>query len=131
MANPGRPVVAIVGDACFQMNGMELLTAVEYQVPVLWIVENNQMHGITWHGSQLLSGGRAMEAVKYKRPIEVAAIARAMGLRVWTVDKPGQMGAIVREALSSQEPGLIEVRVDGRIAPYLSDRAETIAGFKR
>ena len=110
---------------------MELLTAAEYRVPVLWIVENNQMHGITWHGSKLVSGGRGMTSIRYDKPIEVASIARAMGLRAWVVDQPGQITGLVREALEAREPALIEVRVDGRIPPYLGDRAKTIAGFKR
>ena len=66
MARPERPVIAIVGDACFTMNGMELLSAVEYGVNVVWIVEDNQRHGINWHGSKTVSGGRAMDSVVYK-----------------------------------------------------------------
>jgi len=42
LAQPGRPVCAIIGDACFAMNGMELLTAAEYGVPVIWIVETTR-----------------------------------------------------------------------------------------
>jgi acetolactate synthase-1/2/3 large subunit len=130
LAAPSRPVVAIVGDGCFTMNGMELLTAAEYGVPVVWIVENNQMHGITWHGSKLVSGGTPMEAIRYRRPLEIAAIARAMGLPAWVVDRPGQMQGVLREALRMGAPALVEVRVDGSISPPLGDRAKSVAGFK-
>ena len=130
LAAPDRPVVSIIGDGCFTMNGMELLTAAEYRVPVVWIVENNQMHGITWHGSKLVSGGKPMDAIRYKRPLEIAAIARAMGLPAWVVDRPGQMQEALREALRMGAPALIEVRVDGNIPPPLGDRAKTVAGFK-
>lgn len=130
LAAPTRPVVSIIGDGCFTMNGMELLTAAEYRVPVVWIVENNQMHGITWHGSKLVSGGKPMDAIRYKRPLEIAAIARAMGLPAWVVDRPDQMQDALREALRMGAPALIEVRVDGSISPPLGDRAKTVAGFK-
>jgi len=130
LAQPGRPVIAIIGDACFTMNGMELLTAAEYQVPVVWIVENNQMHGITWHGSKLVSKGRPMDAVRYKRPLEIASIARAMGLPAWVVDRPGQIQTALAQALRYAGPALIEVRVDGSISPPLGDRAKSVAGFK-
>ncbi len=130
LACPDRPVIAIVGDACFTMNGMELLTAVERDVPVLWIVENNQMHGITWHGSKLV-GGTPMESVRLKKHVEVAAISRAMGLATWIVDRPGEMATVVREAFGRRVPSLIEVRVDGTISPPLGDRAKSIAGFRR
>ncbi len=116
MALPDRPVFAIIGDACFTMNGMELIVASEYDIPVIWIVENNNMHGITWHGSKMV-GGRPMESVRYKQRIEVASIARAFGMPAWVVDGPGQMQAIVREALSKQTPAVIEVRVDPWISP--------------
>ncbi|MBW2736503.1 MAG: thiamine pyrophosphate-binding protein [Deltaproteobacteria bacterium] len=63
----GRPVIAIVGDACFTMNGMELITAAEYDVPVVWIVENNNMHGIIYHGAKLVGRRQPMEAIRYRR----------------------------------------------------------------
>ena len=130
LALPSRPVVAIVGDACFAMNGMELLTAAEYEIPVIWIVENNQMHGITWHGSQMVGQGRPMRSIVYQHAVEVASIARAMGVKSWVVDRPEQMKAVFFEALEVRGPALIEVRVDERVAPPLADRAKTIAGFK-
>jgi acetolactate synthase-1/2/3 large subunit len=129
LAEKGRPVFAIIGDACFTMNGMELVTAAEYGVRVVWIVENNNMHGITWHGSKLVGARVPLASVRYKRPLEVAAIARAMGLAAWVVDTPGQIQGVVKEALMHAGPSLIEVRVDGNIAPPLGDRAKSIAGF--
>ena len=124
-----RPVFAIIGDACFTMNGMELVTAAEYGIRVIWIVENNNMHGITWHGSKLVGARVPLDAVRNKRPLEVAAIARAMGLAAWVVDGPDQIQNVIKEALMHAGPSLIEVRVDGSIAPPLGDRAKSIAGF--
>jgi acetolactate synthase-1/2/3 large subunit len=129
MALPGQPVFALVGDGCFAMNGMELITAAEHDVPVVWIVENNNMHGITWHCSKLLSGDAPMQAAVYKRPIEVAALARAMGLHARVVDRPGQMQDAVRELLRIGGPGVIEVRVDPTCVPPLGERAKLLAGF--
>jgi acetolactate synthase-1/2/3 large subunit len=132
MAEPGRPVLAIVGDACFTMNGMELLTASEYGVPVLWIVENNNMHGITFHASSKVGKhGKPLTSICYERPIEVASIARSMGLRAWVVDAPGKLQRAFNEWLGSKAPGLIEVRVDGAISPPVGGRAASLAGFIR
>lgn len=129
LAAPERPVFAIVGDACFTMNGMELLTAAEYDVPVKWLVENNHMHGITWHGSAKL--GDPMQAIVYRRPLEVALIARAMGVPAWLVDRPGQLDNALRQALAEPGPAVIEIRTDPNVSPPLAGRAETIAGFKK
>jgi acetolactate synthase-1/2/3 large subunit len=129
LALPGTPVFALVGDGCFAMNGMELITAAEHKVPVIWIVESNNMHGITWHCSKLLSRGTPMRAAVYKRPLEIAALARAMGLHARVVDRPGQIQDAVRELLRMQAPGVIEVRVDPTVMPPLGERAKALAGF--
>jgi len=130
LAMPSRPVVAIIGDACFTMHGMEILTAREYDIPVVWIVENNQMHGITWHGSKTVANGKPMESVRYAKRIDVAAIARGMGVAVWVVDRPGQLEASLKQALELSGPSVIEILVDPNIAPPLGPRARAIAGFR-
>lgn len=129
IAQPDRPVIAIVGDACFAMNGMDLITAHEENLSnIVWIVENNNMHGITYYASRALSSG-TLSSVRYKHPLEVAAIARAMGLASFVVDKPGQLQSVFREAMKIPGPSLIEVRVDASIPPPLGDRVKSISGF--
>lgn len=128
LVEPSRPVVAIVGDACFTMNGMDLVTACEHQIPVVWIVENNFMHGITYHGSKLLTPDRPLECIRARRHIDIAGIARAMGLGVWVVERAGEMSEALLEALRSQGPALIDVRVDPEVPPPLRDRALSLAG---
>jgi acetolactate synthase-1/2/3 large subunit len=129
LAEPGRPVFALVGDGCFTMNGMDLITAAEHDIPVIWIVENNNMHGITWHCSKLLNKGRGMTTARARRPIEIAGLARAMGLHARIVDHPGQLQEAVREALRRGGPAVIEVRVDASIPPPMGERARALAGF--
>ncbi len=129
LANPQRPVFAIVGDGCFTMNGMELLTAAEHDVPVIWIVENNNMHGITWHCSKLLNNGRGLPTAKLRRKLDVAALARSMGVHAEVVDAPGQIQVAVQRALRFGGPALIEVRVDGNVPCPMGERAKSLAGF--
>lgn len=112
------------------MNGMAILTAREYDIPVVWSVENNQMHGVTWHGSKLVSGGNPMESIVYKKPLHIADIARAMGLAVWQVKRPGEIQDALKAALESGRPSVIDVWVDKSVTPPLADRAKTVAGFK-
>lgn len=127
---PDRPVFAIVGDACLTMNGMELLTAADHGSRVVWIVENNHMHGITWHGSKMLAkDGQGLESIRNRRPLEVAGLARAMGLAAWVVDAPGKLAPAMLEALRVNGPAVIEVRVDGNIPPPLGGRVSSLAGF--
>src|SRR2546430_5628245 len=43
--HPERMVIAFAGDGCFQMTGMEFMTAVENRLPLIVIVCNNGMYG--------------------------------------------------------------------------------------
>jgi acetolactate synthase I/II/III large subunit len=130
LACPNRPIISIIGDACFAMQGMELLTAVEYDLPVIWIVENNQMHGISWFGSQLVGDRQPLHAIRNRRPVDIASIARAMGLRAATIDAPDRIQGALLEALGAAVPTVIEVRVAADIPPPLGPRAQVIAGFR-
>ena len=70
-----------------------------------------------------------MRAAVYKRPVEIAALARAMGIHARVVERPGQLQDAVREALRLGGPAVIEVRVDGSVVPPLGERAKSLAGF--
>ena len=101
-------------------------------IPVLWIVENNNMHGITYHASARIGKhGKPLTSIRYDRPIEVASIARSMGLRAWVVDAPGKLQRAFREWLPSRASGLIEVRVDASVSPPVGGRVSSLAGFIR
>lgn len=130
IAQPNRPVFAIIGDGCLTMNGMELIVAHEYDVPVIWIVENNQMHGITHHGSKMVGDGKPMECIINRKELNVAALADAMGLDSFVVRAPGEIQEAVVDALARNHPTVIDVRVDPQYAPPLADRARTIGGFQ-
>lgn len=49
LAFPNRVVVSIQGDGGFQMSGMELMTAVNYKIPIIAIVLNNSILGPIFH----------------------------------------------------------------------------------
>ena len=53
LAEPERPVVCITGDGCFFMHGMEILTAKEKGLPILFVVMNNARLGMVYHGHSL------------------------------------------------------------------------------
>lgn len=130
MAAGNRPVITIVGDACFTMNGMEWLVAAEHNVPAVCIVENNGMHGISHHASKKIDG-TPLNCLTLPTPVNVQGMAQAMGLRSVRIDSPGQIVRAVEEALEFDGPTIIEVIVDATVAPPMEDRAELIAGFRK
>jgi len=49
---PGRRVVALVGDGAFGFSAMELDTAVRKQIPVVYVIANNEGWNIDRHDQQ-------------------------------------------------------------------------------
>ena len=56
LAHPDRAVVVGCGDGCYSLSGFELMTAVEHNMPVVWVIFNDgefkliklyQLHGLT------------------------------------------------------------------------------------
>ena len=38
MAHPDRTVVVGCGDGCYSLSGFELMTAVQHDIPVIWVI---------------------------------------------------------------------------------------------
>jgi acetolactate synthase-1/2/3 large subunit len=111
-ALPERTVVAVMGDGCFQMTGMELATAVQEKLPVVVVLIND--------GSLTLI--KAIQHRRYEnrfigvdlRNPDFGQLARAFGVRSWQVEDEDGFEAALREAVASGEPALVEVRVGSR-----------------
>jgi acetolactate synthase-1/2/3 large subunit len=58
LAAPDRTVVCVCGDGDFQMQGLEVVTAVNYNIPVKWFVLNNQSLAMIKDLQKLMFGGR-------------------------------------------------------------------------
>ncbi len=128
LAAPQRPVVALVGDAAFAMNGMEVHTAVENDVPVVWVVQNNGGHGMVHLGETLQFKGRFNTSL-FREPLDCAKMAEAMGARAFRAGKPGEVEAAVREALASGRPSVVDARIDPEAVPPTAIRIETLERF--
>ncbi|MDG6251333.1 thiamine pyrophosphate-dependent enzyme, partial [Methanocalculus sp.] len=110
LAAPDRPVVAIVGDGCFGMNGMEVATAVNYDIPVVWVVMNNSMLGLI-HAFQSLSLGEETILTRFK-PMDCAKLAESLGAVGITVREPGELARVLPEAIASGKPTVIDCIID-------------------
>jgi len=76
-AAPGTRSICIIGDGGFLMLGLEIHTAVDLRLPVLFVVFNNNMHGMCATRQQLFFESR-YEAVSYA-PLNIAQTARGLG----------------------------------------------------
>jgi acetolactate synthase-1/2/3 large subunit len=93
LAAPDRPVVAIAGDGCFSMVPHVLCTAVEYDIPVVWVIWNNFAWASIRDIQYGMFGGRELGTAFYqggnRTPYnpDFAAWARASGVEGMTVTK--------------------------------------------
>ena len=107
---PERPVVAFAGDGCFLMNGQELATAAQYNLPIVVLVVNNGMYGtIRMHQERDYPG--RVSGTGLDNP-DFAALARAYGATGETVARSEDFEPAFERALGAGKPALIELILD-------------------
>ena len=115
VAYPGRQVVCIVGDGGFTMLMGEVATLVKYNLPVkVIIIKNNVLGMIKWE--QIVLEGNPQFGVELQ-PIDFAAYARACGAGGFTIEKPEEAAAVLREALAHDGPAVVQAVVDANEPP--------------
>jgi acetolactate synthase I/II/III large subunit len=123
LAAPDRPVVAVTGDGCFTMVPHVLCTAVEYNIPVVWVFWNNfgwvsirdiqlGMFGGREHGTMFHQGAN-------KKPYnpDFAAWAKASGVDALTVSRSQDFRGALEHAIAANKPFLLDVHVDAEVRP--------------
>ncbi|MBI2945872.1 MAG: thiamine pyrophosphate-binding protein [Candidatus Wallbacteria bacterium] len=124
LAVPERTVVSVVGDGCFLMQGMEVHTAVEYGVPVVWVVMNNNELGMVAQG-QAGAFGRSTCAT-YRTPVNFAALARELGAEGFRVERPEELRRTIDRALATGRPSVIDVVIDPAQRPPAKTNANVV-----
>jgi acetolactate synthase-1/2/3 large subunit len=108
-AFPDRTVVAIVGDGCFLMCGMELATAVQEKLPVVVILINDGSLTLIKSIQERRYEGRYL-GVDLLNP-DFGRFAEAFGVRWWRVNTEFAFQTALSEAIGSKAPAMIEVRL--------------------
>ncbi|GEK58619.1 acetolactate synthase [Marinococcus halophilus] len=130
LADPERPVVSITGDGCFFMHGMEVLTAKEYQLPILFIVMNNARLGMVYHGHRLQYG--RMHDRFEQSMVPVAAIAEQMGVKYATVRSMEDITPdLYRDLCSDNCPAVLEIQLIDEQTPPMGDRVKFLSSFSK
>lgn len=117
---PGTRTVVFCGDGAFLMSGLEIHTAVDLGLPILFVVFNNGMHGMCVTRQQVLFDAR-VTASEYP-PVDVATMSAGLAEsgRLW-VGRAGTREELV-EALADQQlhahlPGVLELVVPHEEVP--------------
>jgi acetolactate synthase-1/2/3 large subunit len=115
LASPERPVICFVGDGGFSANSQAVATAVEADIPVVWVVVNNfandaiRAYQLNHYDGRI--NGTVFERVDGSayNP-DFAALAQsygAMALKIRTVE---EIAPVMIEALTSERPCVVEIQ---------------------
>jgi acetolactate synthase-1/2/3 large subunit len=123
LAAPGSPALTVCGDGCFLMHANAVATAVEHDIPAVWLVWNNSGYG-SIRGQQATFFGADREiATRFRRvstgelySTDISAIGRAMGADGARIDSPDEIADAVEAAIKSERPTVLDVRVDASVA---------------
>ncbi len=123
LAAPDRPVVAVTGDGCFTMVPHVLCTAVEYNIPVVWVIWNN-FGWVSIRDIQLgMFDGREYGTMFHQgannKPYnpDFTAWAKASGVDALTVSKSEDFRGALDHAIKANKPFLLDVHVDAEVRP--------------
>jgi acetolactate synthase-1/2/3 large subunit len=123
LAAPDRPCVSVCGDGAFFMHASVLGTAVEYNIPVVWVVWNNYAYASIRGLQRGYLEGREL-ATDFKHPDtgkpynpDFAAMARSAGVDGVSVDRAADLADAVRAGIAANRPYLIDANISADLNP--------------
>jgi acetolactate synthase-1/2/3 large subunit len=117
LAFPDRPVIVGCGDGCYQLSGFELLTAVRYNIPVIWIIfEDGEFKLIKLYQ---LEAFHESGLIDFPNP-DYVSYAKACGAQGFRVESLAEFEEAFRTALASGKPTLIDASITRLAMPHYS-----------
>ena len=112
IACPDRNVVCITGDGGFQMSSYELMTAVEYNIPVKIALMNNGCLGMVRQWQQLFYKNRTSYSVFGKNNPDFVKLAESYGATAMRATTPKEMRDVLEKAMAINDgPVLMDFSV--------------------
>ncbi len=106
VANPERPVVALLGDGGVMFTVAELATAADLAMPLPVVIVDNSGYGEI--RNEMIDRDDPVRAVTFRSP-DFAALGRALGCRGVTITDPAELTQAVREALAADVATVIHL----------------------
>jgi benzoylformate decarboxylase len=112
IALPNRPVVAVVGDGSAMYSVQALWTAANMKLPITYIIPNNRGYRILKERLISFRNTDRFVGMDIADPdIDFVGLAESMGLESRHVEAPQDFAGVLREAIASGQPNLVDVRV--------------------
>ncbi len=115
LAAPDRPTIVVCGDGDFQMHGMEVMTAVSHNIPVVWLILQNDTLAMVHDIQKMTYTGRYV-ASEFRTPdfVKLADSFGAFGVRA---EKPGEVARAITAAFAADRPAIVTVPIDANEMP--------------
>lgn len=110
LAAPGAPCVAVTGDGGYMMVMQEVATAVDWGVPVVWVVFDDQTLSAIRAGQQSAYDGH-VTGVDFNNRIDFVKAAEAMGALGFRPTTYPEVGEALRTAVASGRPAVVSVPI--------------------
>lgn len=115
---PDRLVIDIAGDGSILMNIQELATAVQYRLPIVICILNNQYLGMVRQWQSLFYGGRYSNTDMSAQPdfVKLAEAFGAIGIRV---NKEEELDDALNRALQATDrPVVLDILIEREADVY-------------
>ncbi|MDE6559586.1 MAG: hypothetical protein K2K29_06845, partial [Muribaculaceae bacterium] len=115
VACPERQVIAVCGDGGLSMLMGELLTIIQYQLPVkLLVADNRTLAFVKW---EMEMAGITPHETNLTNP-DFGKMAEVIGFKAFTVDEPSQLRYAMNQWLNTSGPALLSVVTDPDAASF-------------
>jgi len=112
LAQPGRPLAAVVGDGSAMYGIQALWTAAHLKLPITYVITNNRSYRILKERLVSMRGTDRFVGMDLRDPaIDFTGLAQSMGVPARRIIDPQDFAPALREAMASGAPRLIEVMV--------------------
>lgn len=120
LARPDAPVVALAGDGALLMTGLEMITAVSEEAPlVIVVLRDRELAQIAQFQQTALSRKTCSEIGDY----DVALLAGAVGITALRLDRDADIETVLAEAQAitrTGKPVIIDVAIDYSVKTYFT-----------
>ena len=121
LANPDSPTIGIVGDGSAMMTVQGLWTAVNYDIPVTYVICNNAAYRIlkvnmnVYHSINEMPPPEIYNAMDFTTPFDFKAQAEAYGGIGIRVEHADDIKPAIDAAVASGKPACVDVIIDGAV----------------
>jgi len=110
LACPQHQVVAVAGDGGFQMTNQEIITAIQYKIPLKVVIMNNGYLGMVRQWQEMFYD-RAYSEVDLSISPDFVKLAEAYGAQGLRAEKPEDLRRVLEEGLSFKGVTIFDIVV--------------------